>query len=275
MAMKATILLCCQLTAVAASAATVTYDFESSTNNATISGSGFTTGPLTENGNSASSPNNPLSTGAVYGRLASGSGGVPADTTIVRAFVPLNVSNHSNPPVTTHTTYLEFTITPEAGQTLDFSSATFSFTLGAITGNSPNLTMPAYARAGVQINNGSFINLGAVLSATADAYNAATPNWTSSLGFNTTSGSYDIAQAILSPVSLGSILGGLNAGDTVTFRIAAGDSSTVNTALNAGSSMKSLYVDDISVSGFNVIPEPAAGLLSALGFAGILLRRRA
>lgn len=263
------------LTAVPASAATVTYDFESSTNNATITGSGFTTGPLTENGNSATSPNNPLSTGAVYGRLVSSSDGIPADTSVVRAFVPLNVSNQSNPPISTHTTYLEFTITPDAGQTLDFSSATFSFTLGAITGNSANQNMSAYARAGVRINNGSFINLGATLSATADTYNAATPNWTSSLGFNTTSGSYDIAQATLSPVSLGSILAGLNPGDTVTFRIAPGDASTVNTALNSTSSMKSLYVDDISVSGFNVIPEPAAGLLGALGFAGILFRRRA
>lgn len=247
-----------------ASAATVSYTFESNSTGATTSGSGFTAGSLTEGGN--------ISTGAVYGRLTGTS--APLDTTVVRAFIPNNVNNQTNPPISTHPSYLEFTITPGVGQTLDFSAATFSFTLGALTGNSANGAMTAYANAGVKINSGSFVSLGSTVSANAAAYDAAAPNWTSPQGFNTSTGSYDVVQSALSSVSLASILAGLAPNDTVTFRIAFGDNSTVTTALNVSGAMKSFYVDDINVTGFNVIPEPSAALLGMFGLGAVALLRR-
>ena len=58
-------------------AASVTFGFEASNANASLSGSGFSSTNLSETG---------ISTGAIYGRLTGG--GSPADTTIVRVIRP-------------------------------------------------------------------------------------------------------------------------------------------------------------------------------------------
>lgn len=253
------------LLGASAHAATVTFGFETSTNAATTSGTGFSSTALIETG--TSSP----STGAIYGRLTGST--APLDTTVVRAFRPNQITNNSAPSTIGSPNYVEFTLTPAAGQTLDFSSASFAFTLGAITGLSANNDMPAYARVGFQVNAGAFTNIGAVVPAIAPVFNNSAPNWTGASGFTST-GNFDLVQVNTS-IPLAPLITGLNAGDSVTFRIGLGDNSAIATNLDATSGvLKSLYLDDVGVSGFNVVPEPSAALLGALGLTALATRRR-
>lgn len=253
-------------TASLASAATVNYSFEGNNNNATTSGVGFSVGSLIEGGN--------LSTGAIYGGFTSST--APTDTTTVRAYIPNNVVNQSAPPISSHSTYVEFTLTPDAGQTLDLSAATLLFTLGAATGISANNDMPAYAQAGYRINSGAFTALGAVVSATAPTYNANTPNWTSngSSGGFATGVNFDVRETAAS-LPLAGLIAGLNPGDTVTFRIAMGDNSAISNSLTSNTGVwKTVYLNDVGISDFNVIPEPSTGLLTMITLAAASYRRR-
>ena len=251
------------------SAATVTYNFEAASNAATVTGTGFSTTALTETGATSGG----ISTGAIYGGFTGTL--APTATSTVRAFLPSQVTNQSNPSVTTGGDYVQFTITPDAGQTLSFAGATVAFDIGAATGFASNLDMQAYARMGYRINTGTFTALGGgATGVTAPAYAASADNWTGQASFNNTANSFKLVETTFSTAL--PAISGLNPGDSVTFRIAIGDTSgiTRDLTLGPGGATKTLYLDDITVFGFTVVPEPSAMLLSGLGIAALAFRRR-
>lgn len=251
------------LAVLPASAATVTFGFESRDFTPVSSGSGYTTTNLSEAGD--------LATNAVFGGFTGTL--APTATTIVRAYRPTNMANSETPDINTHVSYLTFTITPDAGQMLDLSTATLSFNLGSFTGFSANQDMKAFARAGYSVNGGTYTALGSVVSAIAPPYADAADNWTGQSSFNSTANKFKIVQTSSGALSLSGITG-LAAGDSVTFRIALGDTSSSNASLTGTSQIKGIYVDQISVDGFSVIPEPSAMALVAMGGLAFSLRRR-
>lgn len=251
------------LVALPVSAATVTFGFESANFTPVSSGSGYTTTNLGEAGD--------LATNAVFGGFT---GTVaPTATTTVRAYRPTNVANGETPDINSHASYLSFTITPDAGQVLDLSTATLTFNLGSFTGFSANQDMKAFALAGYAVNGGTYTSLGSVVSAIAPPYADAADNWTGQASFNTTAGKFKVVQTSSGALSLSGITG-LGAGDSVTFRIALGDTSSSNISLTGTGQIKGIYVDQISVNGFSVIPEPSALALALAGGLAFSLRRR-
>ena len=249
-------------------AATVTFGFEASNAGASLSGSGFSSTNLSEMG---------ISTGAIYGQLTGG--GSPPDTTIVRVIRPDQTAGSA---VLT-TDYFEFTLTPDAGQALDLSAAAISFRLAGVVGFYPNNGVNASARAGYSVNGGAFTALGAANTTVfVNPFATAAPNWTGAAGFNSTADQFDLAETTATiPLSA---LPALAIGDTITFRLGVGDDSGVTRPLDSapsatpstgtGDSIKAIYVDDITVSGFNVVPEPSAIILSGIGVAVLAFRRR-
>lgn len=250
------------------SAATITYGFQASDHTPSSSGPGFTVGNLTEVFSSATP-------GAVFGGFTGPN--TPVATTTVRAYRPADVTNltfnPTNAQFNSHASYVEFTITPGAGQQLDFSTAQFSLNFGTFVGVGSTAQLTNRVAVGYRVNDtGDFTMLGASLTAMAPVYSASSSNWTGQASFDTTAESFVIVEnSMLQSLSE---LPALNANDTITFRVILGDSGTTGTALTATNNVRGGYIDAISVSGFDVIPEPSLFGLLALSAIALAGRRR-
>jgi len=249
-------------------AATINFGFEGSSLAPAVSGSGFNTGALAET-YSSTAP------GAIYGGFVGAN--TPTATTTVRAWRPNDVTNLSVSTTSalfnSHTSYMEFTVAPDAGNSLDFSSANFSFTLGTFVGEGSPDGITNRAAVGYRINGtGDFVLLGTDINTVGPAYTSSPTNWTGQASFNSTPNTFLVVENALSRSLSG--IPSLNAGDTITFRVILGDTGNTNVGLTAASAVRGGYIDNIAVSGFNVIPEPAPLLLSSLAVFPLLRRRR-
>jgi len=236
-------------TAGTADAATITYDFESQDNTAATTGTGFSVNDLQETGVTAT-----------YGHMTGTS-----DTTVVRGFRADRVDN-TLPAPSTSPDYLDFTITPDAGFTLDFSAATFDMTIGSWIPTTATGPLEFGTAVFYQINGGTLTAVGSTSSVTNVDTN--TTGWTETLSnfslppgqtaLPTTGG---LVEASITQIDLSAITG-LNADDTVTIRIALGD--------NSGNKHKHDYVDDLVLNGFTSVPEPGSLALQSLGLLGLI-----
>lgn len=248
------------------SAATITYGFQASDHTPTSSRPGFNAGDLTEVFSSA----NP---GAIFGGFTGPD--APVATTTVRAFRPADVTNltfnPTNAQFNSHTSYVEFTVTPGAGQQLDFSAAQFSLNFGTFVGVGSTAQLTNRVALGYRINGtGDFTMLASSVTAMAPVYVAAPNNWTGQASFDTNAESFVIVEnSLLQGLSE---IPALTANDTITFRVILGDSGTTGTALTATSNVRGGHIDAISVSGFNVIPEPS--VLGIMSLSSLVLGRR-
>lgn len=235
-------------------AAGVIYAFESSDLSPTPSGTGFVAGSITETS---------LSAGVIYGSMSGGS--------VVRAYRPDQIAN-STAPGTASADYISFTLIPDSGSYLDFTTASFTADLGAFTSSGSSGSMTIYTQLIYQIGATPLTTTGSVASVGQEAF--TTPgSYTGVAGFNAAADLFDLTTGGLS-VDL-SLLGALAVDQTITFRVSIGDDSSSATALNAATNVKGVYLDNVGVSGFSFIPEPSAALLGGMGLLAILRRRRA
>lgn len=250
-----------------APAATITFGFEGLNHTPSSAGSGFVSGNLSEVLNSGAAP--------IYGGFTGST--APLATTTVRAFRPSDVVNrttstNTNTTFNSNATYVEFTITPDAGQRLDFSSAQFSFNLGSFVGVGSTAGITNRAAMGYRVNGtGSFTLLGSTIEAVVPAFASSANKWTGTSSFDTTPNGFAVAETT-SLESL-STIPALGSNDSITFRVILGDTGSTSVALTASNDVRGGYIDAISVSGFNVIPEPTV-ILFALFSPVVLMRRR-
>lgn len=258
--------LCLFALAGSASAATIAYQFEGSSNAASVTGTGFSVGTLTEND---------ITSGAVYGGFTSTTGS-PASTSIVRAYVPGQIAGAGDPPAAPTSAavdYLAFTVTPNGGNTLDLSAATFGMRIGSFVSTGAGGTMGLTVQVFYQINGGALTALGSSASVNNPVFSAPGSH-TGQAAFNTTADLFDVSETTVAPISLSSIPA-LSAGDTLTIRVALADNSGSAVALTGSTNVKGVYVDDLTLNGFQAVPEPSVtALLGGLALLGIARRRR-
>lgn len=257
--------VCGLIFAGVAPAALVTYSFTTAGGSAPTEGTRATTtgGSYTVGTNTGFDAESPAA-GATFSQLTSGQfanapqGYVTTFTgTTNDSSPPYSIDGHAFEVATNQMTniagaaanltsgYLEFTVTPDAGNAVTYSSLTFDL------GNDSNTTTTG---------SGS---VGATLFASTDGTNFDQVGSTSTVAFDGTTKSIVIVNDISKDLSgLGTLSG------PVTFRLALTDASS-----NANN--KFLFIDDINLNGtIAPVPEPASlGILGA-GIMAMKTRRR-
>lgn len=246
----------------AANAATVTYDFDSGLGDST-SGSDLTAGAVSyavgtqSDGAPDSSERAWDQTSASgdyllnFGQRGLGNSGV-ADANLT----------------TTAAATLQFTLAPNAGQSLDFTTATIGFdhTSYADSGN-VNFAYKVWADTG-----SGFVAVGALQTTGTFTYVSGTEailletdESTALTGFSLTGGTIQSQDTAFS-FDISS-LGALADDQAVTFALAI--STDRNNQFGLGNGF-----DNLEVSGITAVPEPSSAALLGLGGLGLILRRR-
>ncbi|GAA5497533.1 hypothetical protein Rhal01_03729 [Rubritalea halochordaticola] len=237
-------------------AASLSFDFEAQDLAATTSGSGFSVTDLAETG---------LGSNSIYGDFTT--------TTMVRAYVPGQITNGSSPAFDA-ADYVQFGLTAGADG-INFSGSSFSTTVGGFTSAGSGGAMGIFVNVYYSLDGGA--NWSSALGSTLSINQAAYTNpgnasgefgFDGALGFDEShaSDSYDLSS-----------LGTLASGEEVLFRIAINDNSGSNVNLTSGNNVKGVYLDDITVSDFtaSAVPEPGTStLLLSCGALALLRRRR-
>ncbi len=171
----------------------------------------------------------------------------------------------------------QFTLTPDAGNALDFSSAVLSLDMIGISDNTAT-TYDIYARYFYSVNGGAWVSsttvrrgLDADLAGSGVVDHAADTTL-----FNNSTDAALAGYALDSGASVFeskegwqlNTLGQLNADDSIEFAVFMFDTRAANANFYAGA-------DDIQVQGFNVVvPEPATiGLLGIGALVSVMVRR--
>ena len=251
------------LVSSSAGASTITYDFTTDLS-ANISGSGVTASDLTVQ---LQAGHGGGYNGLAY-ETATGAGSGTGNNAYL--FQTDQVAENGTTRSSTDGGF-SLTLTPDAGQTLDFSSATLTLENGGVKDAGPNLN--SGLTFFYQINSGTIEKLAGTLggfdlegnggSANGDdVYSSADTLLFSDVHFETGK------DALSTPLNISSIAG-LSADDTVTFYLTFSSNRGDNTAKYA------IAVDNIVFDGI-AIPEPSsyALLLGLLALGSVMVRRR-
>jgi len=247
-----------------ANAATVTYNFDSGLGDSTA-GSDLTAGAISY----AVGTNKSTATVAISSERAWDQTTTSGDYLLT--FGQRGVGNHGLADAnltTTAAATVQFTLTPNSGGSLDFSSSSLDFnqSIYADTG-SVDMAYKVWADTG-----SGFVAVGSLQTMGLFSYVAGTENrllqtdeTTDLPGFSLVDGTIQ-SQHTAFNFDLSS-LGALAVDQDVTFAVAI--SSNRNNQNNFGSG-----IDDLTVNNITVVPEPASAALLGLGGIALILRRR-
>ncbi len=263
---KTTLLITASLSfsAIGLQAASVLYDFnqngEGSSTNSSISGQevGF------HNGSSVAS------NAAQNGTIAHSSTAAAGENMF---FISARSSGNHTPtdgiPSPGTESYLSFTLNSSESGQLDFSNATFSFDATAYndTNNSSfTLSYQLYADTGNGfVSIGDILTLNGDTAAASDSQTLTNTDGSALNGWSLADGTVRTNTESFVDIDLSAL--GLISGDEITFAIAF--SGTRNNHSDYASS-----IDNVNISGINVIPEPTSSALLGLGGIALLLRKR-